>query len=401
MIKKTVYLVLFFFAFFTPKSFSDDLNLKFRGASKTDSGIKKTLDVHESMLDISSLEEIPEQYNLLKKSAEKLNDEGKILTLRGGGNVYSSNVQKVVLILNIIDKKNKKGSIGAGSLIDRDGYIITNWHVIDGAPKNQVGVIFKDKKSNKLEKENFHLGQVVSVAKELDLALVKIEKVPVGRQPVQLSSWKDIQVGDKVHAIGHPKGLYWTYSQGIVSAKREEYGWKYTNSQHQADVIQHQTPISSGNSGGALLDDRGRLIGINTSKHPGGENLNFAVAVDHGLQLLKNKDKTQVKKPNKKKKSACFKTQDFNKNGVIDTCYVDKNNNGVIDGAYIDDDENGKIEAMLIDKDEDGKFEVVARDKDENGKFEVAGIDEDGDGKSDIIAYDYNEDGKWDEYKKV
>ena len=283
MIKKTFYLVLIFFAFFIPKTLSDDLNLKFRGASKTDSGIKKTLDVHESMLDISSLEEIPEQYNLLKKSAEKLSDEGKILTLRGGGNVYSSNVQKVVLILNIIDKKNKKGSIGAGSLIDRDGYIITNWHVIDGAPKNQVGVIFKDKKSNKLEKENFHLGQVVSVAKELDLALVKIEKVPVGRQPVQLSSWKDIQVGDKVHAIGHPKGLYWTYSQGIVSAKREEYGWKYTNSKHQADVIQHQTPISSGNSGGALLDDRGRLIGINTSiisVSGGADGIGFAIPID-------------------------------------------------------------------------------------------------------------------------
>jgi|TARA_Y100000294_G_scaffold159786_1_gene162963 S1-C subfamily serine protease len=398
---RIIYLLFVYLLFSIAISFADDQELKFRGVAKPDSGIKKTYDIHESMLDTSNLEDISGQYKLLKESAEKLNEWGKILTLRGGNNIYSRNVEKIVLILNIIDKEKEKGSIGAGSLVDRAGYIITNWHVINGAPKKIVGVIFKDKNSNKLEKKNFILGHVVAVAKELDLALVKIEKVPPGRQPVQLSTWKNVKVGDKVHAIGHPKGLYWTYSQGIVSAKRGEYSWKYPNSKHQANVIQHQTPISSGNSGGALLDDRGRLIGINTSKQPGGENLNFAVAVDHGLELLKNKSKYQSKKPNKKKKSICFKTQDYNKNGVIDTCYIDKNNNGVIDGAFVDEDENGKAEAFLIDKDEDGKWEVVARDKDGNGKYEIAGIDEDGDGKTDVIAFDYNEDGKWDEFKRV
>lgn len=399
--KRIAYFLFIYLTFFASNSFSDDKKLKFRGTAKPDSGVKKTYNIHESMLDISNLEDIPGQYKLLKKSTEKLNDDGKILTLRGGNNVYSSNVAKIVLIINVIDKEKKKGSIGAGSLIDRRGYIITNWHVIDGAPKYQVGVVFKQKGSNKLEEANFQVGHVIAVAKELDLALVKIEKVPFGAQPVRIASWKDIEVGDKVHAVGHPKGLYWTYSQGIVSAKREDYAWAYPESKHKANVIQHQTPISSGNSGGALLDDRGRLIGINTSKRPGGENLNFAVSVDHALELLENKSKYQSKKPNKKKKSICFKTQDFNKNGVIDTCYIDRNNNGVIDGAYVDDDENGKPEALLIDKDEDGKWEIVARDEDGNGKYEIAGIDEDGDGKTDVVAFDHNEDGKWDEFKKV
>ena len=135
-----------------------------------------------------------------------------------------------------------------------------------------------------------------------------------------------------------------------------------------------------------------------------GQNLNFAVAVDHAKQFLK--DNPNVKNVNPvgaliKKDYPKAKEQDFNNNGVIDTWYVDDDKNGKIDTAFIDDDENGFVEGTLIDKNENGVWEIMILDEDENGKSDLAYIDEDEDKKPDVIAYDYNEDGEWDKFEKI
>ena len=95
------------------------------------------------------------------------------------------------------------------------------------------------------------------------------------------------------------------------------------------------------------------------------------------------------------------KTQDYNKNGIIDTWYVDENKNGKTDIAFIDDNEDGIIEAILIDENENGIWEIQVMDDDKNGNPDRAFLDNNEDKKIDVIAYDYDQDGTWDKFEEV
>ena len=111
------------------------------------------------------------------------------------------------------------------------------------------------------------------------------------------------EVGSDVHAIGQPGSLSWTYTKGYVSQIRNNYKWNYEKTQHEASIIQTQTPISPGNSGGPLISSDGELLGVNSFKAQG-ENLNFAVTsleVINFLNNIKNVGKKATKKKKKKK----------------------------------------------------------------------------------------------------
>ena len=147
----------------------------------------------------------------------------------------------------------------------------------------------------------------------------------------------------------------------------------------------------------------GNLIGINTLKGPG-ENINFAVAVEHAIKFLEQNPNIKKMNPAElimKKEYPKSRTQDFNKNGVIDTWYVDKNKNGKIDIAFVDDDEDGFIEATLFDENENGVWEIQVLDDDLDGKANRAFLDENEDKKIDAVAYDDDQDGKWDRFEEV
>src|SRR4051812_49126929 len=88
-----------------------------------------------------------------------------------------------------------------------------------------------------------------------DLALIQMQPTPAGLNPLRLADSNSVEVGSSVHAIGHPNGEYWTYTQGIVSQVRHGYQWTDGKLAHKATVVQTQTPINPGNSGGPLLDD--------------------------------------------------------------------------------------------------------------------------------------------------
>lgn len=156
---------------------------------------------------------------------------------------------------------------GSGVLIEASGVVVTNLHVIRGAEKATVRLANGDAYDD--------VG-VVDVDARKDLALLKIKgfKLPAAA----LGDSDEVEIGQRVYAIGAPKGLELTISEGIVSGRRD------SGEGHQ--LLQTSAALSSGSSGGGLFDQAGRLIGITTSKIVEGENLNFAVPVNYVRGIL-------------------------------------------------------------------------------------------------------------------
>ena len=141
------------------------------------------------------------------------------------------------------------------------------------------------------------------------------------------------------------------------------------------------------------------MVGVNSFGDTDGQNLNFAIAIDHVKKILKPCKKTKVSKNNLVQKKDKYIEHDHNKNGVIDTWYYDSDNNGKIDTAYVDDDENGEIEAVLVDDNENGKWDYSFFD-DKEKNLSTIYFDTDEDGKIDKIGIDYGIDGTIDNGKK-
>jgi S1-C subfamily serine protease/CHAT domain-containing protein len=307
----------------------------------------------------------------------------------GGVRVYKEVSPAVVLVVAGND-------IGSGTVIDAQGHVLTNWHVVENG--QNIIVFFKPTAGSTLKKENAYAAQVLKADPETDLALLKIKSPPPKLAIAKLGLIKTVEVGQEVHAIGHPEGETWTYTKGIISQIRDTYEWSYDkNLKHRSKVIQTQTPINPGNSGGPLINDNGEVIGVNSFTKRG-EGLNFAVAIDVIRKFLTTKEvKKAPRQPSSDTlKNAKYIEYDTNKDGVTDILGIDSNGNGkvdiyavdlnqdgVIDYMGIDENENGKIEIKIYDTDKDGIFETYVFDLNEDGKIELYGLDVDGDGEID------------------
>jgi S1-C subfamily serine protease len=192
---------------------------------------------------------------------------------RGAKNieVYKKAVAATVLI------ETDRG-LGSGSVIGTRGEVLTNWHVIEGA--SRITVYFKPEEGGQARKDLAFTATPIKVDQVADLALLQIQAPPPGLHPLELGNLKELEVGQDVHAIGHPKGQAWTYTTGTISQIRPDYQWRDATLLHQGTVIQTQTPINPGNSGGPLLNDQAELIGVNSFIAAEAEGLNYAVAVD-------------------------------------------------------------------------------------------------------------------------
>jgi len=158
----------------------------------------------------------------------------------------------------------RQPGMGSGFIIDRDGYIVTNNHVVDGA--DTITVVLKD--------ETEYPAKVIGRDPVTDIALIKIEAK--GNLPtVPLGSSADLKVGEWVTAIGSPFGLQYTVTAGIVSAKGRAIG-----SGPYDDFIQTDASINPGNSGGPLINMKGEVVGINTMIIAGGQGIGFAIPID-------------------------------------------------------------------------------------------------------------------------
>ena len=197
-----------------------------------------------------------------------------------GISVFRKVSPSVVLVVtgSVKDGKLTDVGIGTGVVIDPSGYVLTNWHVIAGY---ETGVIFLKPKSGTEPQDNdAYIVRVIAQDEKTDLALLRIVKPPAGLPAVKFGDVSRIQVAEDIHIIGHPHGKLWSYSTGVISQIRDNYDWKYSDgSEHLANVLQMQTAVNPGNSGGPVLDNNSNLLGL-VAMSEEGQNLNYAVAID-------------------------------------------------------------------------------------------------------------------------
>ena len=319
-----------------------------------------------------------------------------------------------------IDNEKDKGS-GSGFIINHKGLkIITNWHVVETA--TDVTICLRTENLNRVCDTDFYTGKVVKKNKQKDLAMIEVKGLPSSLKPVTYGSYKKVKIGQTAFAIGHPEGLVWTFTNGMISQKRPDHRWSYKTSRHRAKTIQIQVPINPGNSGGPLFNKDSELIGVNTFTSEG-ENLNFAIAVDDLIEFInevkqedveskyiqkKKKGNTWIQKKSDTKKNSGLskkypnaKKIDLNENGVTDTWLLDENRDGNYEKALMDLNEDGIIEAIAFDENENKNYEMVFFDDDLDGNPDRAEYDNNEDGKIDIVAYDYNQDGEWDKFEEL
>ena len=169
------------------------------------------------------------------------------------------------------------GGSGSGVVIDADGLILTNRHVVDGA--EAVTVLFSDGRELP--------GEVVGVDTYTDFALVKVDAE--GLPTVELGDSSALRVGQLAVAIGSPLGRFpGTVSSGIVSGldRNHALASKTPGATRQRHLIQTDAAINPGNSGGALLDGDGKLIGINTAMAGGSQGIGFALPIDIAKPII-------------------------------------------------------------------------------------------------------------------
>ena len=184
-------------------------------------------------------------------------------------NINKQYTDAIVQIVNM--QNNEPFAYGSGFIVGADGVIITNFHVIEGAHK--IIVVNKDK-------EEFEVRGYYILNEKKDYAILKIAgfELPI----VELGNSKYTEIGDEVLAIGHPQGLSYTVTDGIISQVRNFSGSK---------IFQMNTAIDHGSSGGPLFNKQGKVIGI-TSAGFEGEDFNFAIPINYiNGELLSMPDK--------------------------------------------------------------------------------------------------------------
>ena len=171
--------------------------------------------------------------------------------------------------------------LGSGFILNEEGYLITNFHVIEG--ETQISVEVYHQKDGPLDRRTYKQIRIIAMNKFQDLALLKIEDKEAPKfSRVSLGDSDALGVGERVFAIGSPLGLERTVTEGIVSTKtRQVQGSLY---------LQTTAQINPGNSGGPLFNMRGEVMGVTNMKLLFGEGIGFAIPVEAVKYFLNHRD---------------------------------------------------------------------------------------------------------------
>jgi serine protease Do len=173
------------------------------------------------------------------------------------------------------------GGQGSGFITQQDGWVVTNFHVVER--EVEVDVVVYSLGKNGFEPRTVRKCKVAAINPDMDLALVKMEApADLELKTIYLGDSDGMQVGDTVYAIGAPIGLDRTVSSGIISVTNRTFEGRCH--------FQITTPINPGNSGGPLFNLRGEVVGVNSAGYRGFQGLNFAIPSKYVIDFLNNRD---------------------------------------------------------------------------------------------------------------
>ena len=185
-----------------------------------------------------------------------------------------SELAKSVLFVEVYDSENALIGTASGFIIDDGQTLVTNYHVIEDAFRIIATTADGEKRTA--------CNTIIAWSEVADLAVLRCEK-DLGVLPLELNNTNEVSQGEEIYAIGYPLGIANTISDGIISSiYKDENG---------IDIIQITAPISSGSSGGAVLDKEGKVIGVICAYYTDGQNLNLSIPVYELMKLLSNRDK--------------------------------------------------------------------------------------------------------------
>jgi serine protease Do len=173
------------------------------------------------------------------------------------------------------------GGLGSGFFLNEEGYLITNFHVIEG--ETQISIEVYHQRNGQLERKSYKQVRIIAMNKFQDLALLKVDDQDAPKfSYVAVGDADNLSVGEHVFAIGSPLGLERTVTEGIVSTKtRQMQGELY---------LQTTAQINPGNSGGPLFNMRGEAVGVTNMKLAFGEGIGFAIPMDTVKRFLNHRD---------------------------------------------------------------------------------------------------------------
>ena len=169
--------------------------------------------------------------------------------------------------------------IGAGFILDADGTVLTNAHVVVGAQR-VTAILYSGARVE---------AQILGIDPTVDLAVVRLRDVREKVTTVRLGDSDELKVGQKTFIVGSPFGLGFTLTTGIISSLGPRPG---AGSPWAAPLIQTTAPVNPGNSGGPVVDSEGRVIGITTATLPGAQNVGFAVPINTAKTVLRELQET-------------------------------------------------------------------------------------------------------------
>ncbi len=173
------------------------------------------------------------------------------------------------------------GALGSGFFVNEEGFLITNFHVIEG--ESQISVEVYHQQNGQLDRKTYKQVRIVAMNKFNDLALLKIDDKDAPRfKFVPFGSADGLAVGERVFAIGSPLGLERTVTEGILSTRTRQLAG--------ALYLQTTTQINPGNSGGPLFNLSGEVVGVTNMKITAGEGLGFAIPAESVRYFLDHRD---------------------------------------------------------------------------------------------------------------
>lgn len=226
-----------------------------------------------------------EQQNVIDKSAsEEDSSLASQVAAKAVPSVASITVSRNGASANSIVSSSDSGSIGSGVLLDKDGNILTNYHVVEYADGNDGYTI-----TAKLGDKSYE-AKIIGQDASSDLAVIKIDAGDDELTPIEVGSSDKLSVGDWVMSIGSPFGNEQSVSTGIVSAKSRDITMSGNDgsTSFYCDMIQTDAAINPGNSGGALVNEKGELVGINSiieSSSSSSAGVGFAIPSDYAIDV--------------------------------------------------------------------------------------------------------------------